>query len=275
MSSKRWFSNVSLDTPTKQDYIFPDAEVWNWEVLLWPKESIIIQDQWKLPACWGFSWTHVVNWNNINEDSIFGWARKQLLWVDLRNKFCNYRWYSNQWTSIQTFANWLKKEGLIEWYVTIARSTLKDEQIKKIKAALSMWHFISCWSDNWDRWKIWKTKTYSIRTDWKVVWHLRPIVMDLWDSFLCPNSRWAGRWDKWYFKLPYNLVDKVYSKLVIIDKDDRWILIKSKEKSQAMEAVRQLKKTYSLSLIWDEERKYCSNIADKLREMYWFTDKDL
>jgi hypothetical protein len=64
------------------------------------------------------------------------------------------------------------------------------------------------------------------------------------------------------------LVDKVYSKLVIIDKDDSGVFKKIKEKAQAMEAVRSLKKTYALSLLSQVSRDMCSKIATDLRNTY-------
>jgi C1A family cysteine protease len=94
-------------------------------------------------------------------------------------------------------------------------------------------------------------------------------------AFLCPNSWGTDRGEDWYFYLPYSEIKNIYTKLVIFDKDDSGLFLKIKEKSQAMEWVRQLKKIYAITQLPLNDKKLCKSLADSLRIIYWFTDKDL
>jgi hypothetical protein len=59
----------------------------------------------------------------------------------------------------------------------------------------------------------------------------------------------------------------IYSKLVIIDKDDSGYFERIKNKSKAMEGVRALKKIYELAISTDA-KNMCSKIATELRAVY-------
>ena len=272
------FSNVPLDRPTKQDYQFfiPDS-YWAWEPLWRPKDKIKLQDQHQTPACGCFWGYHIVNANNINEDTVNWWNREQITIMNKWNEFCKERWYSNHGTDLQTFAAWMKNKLDIDGYSTISNTLSQEEQVKKIRQALSLWKFIYTGSQHWDWGYAWSTGIYKTRTDGKIVWHLYALVMDVPEkqAFLCPNSWGTDRGEDWYFYLPYSEIKNIYTKLVIFDKDDSGLFLKIKEKSQAMEWVRQLKKIYAITQLPLNDKKLCKSLADSLRIIYWFTDKDL
>ena len=144
-----------------------------------------------------------------------------------------------------------------------------------MKKALDSWYLMNTGSSNGDRQTTGITGMYTLRTDWKFVWHAWSIIDydDRW--FIAINSRGKRGKELWYFHVPFNLVDKLYSKLVIMDSDDSRYFEKIKERSQALEAVRQLKKTYALSLLSQSGKDMCGKIATELRNTYGFTDKDL
>ncbi len=261
--------NYAFDEPTKLDYSFDTLE----EILEWenikarPREKLIVQDQKTLPACTMYSATHLVNWNNLLEDIKLWITREQINPLINRDIFCAERWYSDKWSSIQTVANWNKKKWLIAGYTTIEKNLANDIQVEKMKRAIDMWLFMSCGSAYWNYSKIKKTWIYEDRTDWKFVWHARSIIGYENDYFRCINSYWPLRWlYKWYFKLPFSMVSKVYSKLVFIDKSDQDILAKVKEKELIKQWLSKFREVYTTTSN-QEYKKYLENI--KLWENLW------
>lgn len=264
-----------LDNPTAQDYQRDPPEELNGINSKRPKDKVIVQNQQQTPWCTFYSAYHVINGYNILEDERQGIDRPQIDPLVPWNKFCKARGYYNKGSDIQTAANKAKNDGMIEWWATIDKKLPNDVQVEKMKKTLDMWYFMNCWSSNGDRWKTKTTGIYTLRTDWKFVGHAWSIVdYDLSKGFLCINSRGKRGKELGYFWLPFNLVDKVYNKLAIIDKDDTWYFQKIKDKSKAMEWVRQLKKIYALD-IPQESKDMCSRIATNLRNIYGFTDADL
>lgn len=265
-----------FDNPIKTDYKFEIKEELCWIRSKRPKDKVIVQNQEDTPACTFYSEYHTINWYNILEDERNWISRQQINPREPRNKFCKARWYYDRWYNIQWAATEAKKEWMIVWWSTISNDIQKNEQIEKMKKALDMWFFINTGSANWDRSIIKKTWIYTTRKDNVFVWHAWSIVdyNETKKCFIAINSR-GIRWkEKWYFYVPYDLVDKIYSKLVIIDKDDSWYFEKIKNKSKAMEWVRQLKKIYELD-IPQLNKDMCWKIATELRNTYLFTDKDL
>jgi len=263
-----------FDNPTATDYQFEVDETLNGLNSKRPKEKIKIQNQEKTPACTFFSAYHVINGYNLLEDERQGIDRPQTNPLVPWNEFCKARGYYDKWYTIQWAATEAKKAGKIVGWTSIDNKSPNDVQVEKMKKALDMWYFLNTGSGNGDWSATGKTGIYTIRTDNKFVGHAWSIVD--YDSkwFIAINSR-GIRWkERWYFYVPFGLVDKIYSKLVIIDKDDSWYFEKIKNKSKAMEWVRQLKKIYGLD-IPQLNKDMCGKIATELRTIYWFTDKDL
>ena len=264
-----------FDNPTQSDYKF------EWEDMLSginskrPKDKIKVQDQKQTPACTFYSAYHVINGYNLLEDERQGIDRPQIDPLVPRNEFCKYRGNYTMWYSIQWAATEAKKAGKIIGRLSIGNELSNDVQVEKMKKALDSWYFMNTGSSNGDRQTTGSTGTYTLRTDTKFVWHARSIIDYDTKWFIAINSR-GIRWKElWYFHVPFNLVDKLYSKLVIMDTDDSWYFQRIKERSQAMDAVRQLKKIYALSLLSSSSKDMCGKIATELRNIYGFTDKDL
>lgn len=272
---ERLFTDVCWDNPTKQDYLFtPPSEYGEWDPQRRPRGRVIVWDQWNSPACVWYSGIHIVNWYNILEDDRLWSTREQInpwgIWID----FCKERWYSDKWTSIQDMANYLKRKWLIQWRTQIPNHIWLEKVIDNMKKAIDMWYFLHTGSSNWDWTKTRINKKYTLRTDRKFVWHGFSIVDYDNTGFIAINSRWPDWCDSWYFHIPFELSDKLYSKLVYIDKDDTWWFQRLKDKEKAKEGVRQLKKIYDLD-ISKSNKENCWKIATELRTNYWFTDKDL
>lgn len=268
------YFNDAYDFPTKQDYKWSDYQyTLQGDVIERPFDKVKVQNQGSLPACVWFANTHIINGNNILEDNIIWQDRTQIDAKQLWNEYCINRGYANGGTSIQDMAKFTTKKWLIQGYITITGTG--DLLVANMKKALDMGHFILTGSSNGDRTQTKNTGIYTLRTDGKYVGHWWDIV---WygDGFFWGMNSYGNRWPhKWYFKVPFSMVDKLFSKLAIIDKDDSWYFLKLKEKSQAMESVRQLKKIYALSFLPEQQKKECSDIANTLRLVYWFTDNDL
>lgn len=269
------FTDTAWDVPSKQDYIRnPSEEDWlEWIRSKRPTEKLKVQDQWQTPACTFYSAYHVINAYNILEDERQGQERPQIDPAIPRAEFCRWRWYSNSGYSIQWAANKAKKAGKIKWWATIPQYEPIESKIAKMKKALDMGYFINTGSSNGDWTKTKLERKYIVRTDGRFVWHARSIVDYDDEWFIALNSWWPYWCDKWYFHVPFDVVDKIYSALVIIDADDSWYFEKLKGKSKAMNLVRSLKSMYEF--LPAKRQEISHNMADYLRTFYWFTDEEL
>jgi len=264
-----------FDNPTSTDYKFEENDELAGINSKRPKEKVQVQDQERTPACTFYSAYHVINGYNLLEDERQGVDRPQIDPLIPWNAFCKARGYYDKGYTIQWAATEAKKAGKIIWWTSIGNELTNDVQVEKMKKALDMWYFLNTGSGNGDRQTTGSTWTYTLRTDGQFVGHAWSIVDYDSKGFIAINSWGIRGKEQGYFHVPFNLVDKIYSKLCIIDKDDSLYFERIKEKSQAMETVRQLKKTYSLSLLSQSSRDMCGKIATELRNTYWFTDKDL
>ena len=256
--------SFATDEPSSRDYPFDEyrkvkeenTEYSEWTPSGRPREKSIVFNQYNTPACTAFSDGHIYNWNNIIENERLWENREQknpnIFW----DAFCLERNNFNTGTSIQTMALWYKKKLLIEWFVTITNGV---GQIDKIKRAIDAWYRISTGSNNWNWTKTKNTGIYTLRTDKKIVWHAFAIVDYEQDFFWAINS-YGNKWGlyEWYFKIPFTLIDKIYSKLVIIDKNDSKTFQKFKDRIRVNEIITLAKMLYNN---WNSDvRKYFENI---------------
>lgn len=254
--------NYAYDEPTDSDYLYSEYENFidkkedEWISSPFP-ENTIVWNQGNTPACTCYSLTHIFNANNLLEDERLQENRDQIDPKIPRWLFCAKRGYSDKWSSIQTMAQFFKDRGMIEWYVTI--KNIEKDQIEKIKKALDMWKFISTGSSNGDRTTTKKTWVYTLRKDWKFVWHAWCIVDYSDGYFRAVNSYGDKRWPYWgKFKVPFNMIDKIYSKLVIIDKDDSWQFSKLSTYKKAQEMLKIARELYLQGN--SEQKKYFEKI---------------
>lgn len=235
----------ATDEPTNRDYKFDDFEAIKhadpeyaeWSDKTRPRDIFIVQNQWATPACTAFSNGHIYNGNNLIEDRKIWESRPQVNPANFRTKFCELRGNYSTGTSIQAMAKFYKDQWLIEWYVTIKNT--ETDLVAKMRKAIDNGNFLATGSMNGDRAKIKKTGVYSIRTDNLYVWHARCIVAYEDDFFRAINSWWNRGIYGWYFKVPNELVDNIYSKLAIIDKDDSiyFNMLRDKIKAEEMKAI--------------------------------------
>lgn len=248
---------TAYDQPEKRDYPFQDYDEFarsEEKVQKRPKDELKVQNQWWTPACTMYWATHIVNAMNIIEDKKLGLDRKQVDPADLWNQFCAERGNYVSWATIQSIAVWMKKKGYISGFVTIDNWAELSVIEKQVDQALAMWNFIYTGSRSGDWAKIKKTGIYSERADGKFVWHARDIVIERkeWDYYICLNSYGEERWPlKWYFKLHRNDLKKIYSKLILIDKDDSNLFGRFEEIQKVKQAVNLLRQVHaSTTLDW-------------------------
>lgn len=216
--------NQCIDIPDSRDYTrenFEEFALGNSKIR--PKDKVIVQNQWSVWACTRFGITHVVNGNNLLEYSDAWFVYNQINAMDVWNR-------SDKSILLQSAVNQMKNEWLIAWYV-------RPKTIEQMKKSLDLWYFIYTGSNNWDWGKTRSTKIYALRTDGKIVWHAYAIVWynDVW--WIAINSYWPKRWDKWYFTIPFEYTDKLFTKYSIIDKANNFSEFKVKEKALALQAL--------------------------------------
>ena len=241
-------TSYAVDEPTNQDYLFQhledikheDPEYAEWGGKQRPREKVTVQNQFWTPACTAFSQGHIANALNLIEDTEIWEVRPQIsnaIWWD---EFCKLRNKYNVGASIQAMAQFFKNKGIIEWYVTIPSTA--ENLVAKMKKAIDNGNFMCSWSSNGDRTQTSKTWNYTLRTDWKFVWHAWAYV-DYGDGyFWAINSFWPNRGIyKWYFKVPFEMVAGTYSKLCIIDKNDMPYFQKLKDRIK-VEKLKELSK---------------------------------
>lgn len=225
MAEKEQFR--AIDEPSVKDYLFDDfenikhsdPEYAEGSDKTRPKDTFQVQNQWNTPACTGFSQGHIYNGNNIIEDKKIWESRPQVNPAIFWDQFCELRWENKTGTSIQTMAQFFKKKWLIEWYVTIHNRA--TDLVGKMRKAIDNGNFLCTGSSNGDWAETKKTGIYTLRKNNKFGWHAWCIVSYEDNFFWAINSWWDKRGPHgWYFKVPNELVTKLYSKLAIIDKDD-------------------------------------------------------
>lgn len=249
MTEKEIERTYALDEPTSRDYQFSEYELFNTnkengtgELKSRPSNAKI-WNQGNSPACTCYSACHVYNGENLLEDKRLGEDRPQQDPMPIWNQFNIAKWEHPNGTTIQNMAMFYKEKWMITGYVTISNG--EKDIVAKMKRAIDMWMFMSCGSRNGDYTETKKTWIYTIRKDGKFVWHAWCIV-DYWDGFFwCVNSYGENRWPyNWMFKLMFEDITKVYSKLVFIDKDDSWAYSKLRAYKKAQEMIAIAKELY-------------------------------
>lgn len=250
----------ALDQPTSRDYLYEELftdnesdekEEWKWIHSKRP-DDVTVWNQGNTPACTCYSACHLYNGYNLLEDDILGITREQQDPSILRNSFCAERNNWNSGTAIQTMANWFKSKWYIRGYVTIpVHSATK---VAQMKWALDRGFFLSTGSAYGDWGNIKRTGIYSERADRMYVWHARCIVDYNNEWFIAVNSYWPtrGKFGNGTFIVPFDMVDKIYSCLVFIDKDDSWNFSTLADSKKVEEMITIAKELYNK---WNTEIK--------------------
>lgn len=267
---------IATDEPDSRDYPFSDYEEfaqWEDKIPKRPKDEIQLFNQWSKPSCTMHAGMHIVNAMNIIEDKRLWLNRKQVDPLEFWDKFCKERGNYDTWTAIQTIANRMKKNWLIEWYVTIGNNQESSEIEKQVDRALAMWGFIYTGSAFGDWTKIKKTGIYSESANRVFLWHAWDIVIERKDGdyYWCLNSYWDTRWPyNWYFKLHRNDLKNIYSKIVFIDKDDSHLFSRFEEIQKVKQAVELLRKVYNSTTL-DGVKNFLEKqqLWQNLSTLYW------
>ena len=142
-----------------------------------------------------------------------------------------------------------------------------------MKKAIDMWFFLSTWSAFWDRWTTKKTWVYSERADRYFVWHAWLICWydDKEEVFRAVNSYGDKRWPYWwYFKVPYDMIWKIYSCLPFIDRDDSHLFSRFEEIQKVKQAVELLRKVYnSTTSEWVKSFLEKQQLGATFSTLYW------
>lgn len=263
------------DQPDSRDYMFEDFDEYarGEAVGKRPKRKITIFNQWATPSCTMQASQKIVNAYNILEDERLWLSRAQVDPLVPWNIFCSERGDYTSGSSIQTMAVRHKRKGNISWYTSIKANEEKQKKIVQMKKALDMWFFLLTWSAFGDWWVIKQTWVYSERPDKKFVGHWR-IIVDYDEQeqvFRAVNSYWPTRWIyKGYFKVPYDMVDRIYSCIVLVDRDDSHLFGRFEEIQKVKQAVALLRDVYNSTTL-DSVKNYLEKeqFGKTFSEIYW------
>ena len=212
--------NKNIDIPDERDY--------KYEILFWNKESKsfydfrIIASQLEIynqsiksfmrMSCGSCGITHLSNAMNICE--YYSYWRKY-------NQLSPETWWLEYlkinpeaefvWSTLQQWLKWALKEKLISGYSKVV-------DIELAKNAIDNNRLIYTGSLNWDWNKVEQENIYWIKD--KSYWHLFCIVWYNKDWFIWVNSWWP---ENWYFIIPYNLWDTLYTRYVTSDQRDELV----------------------------------------------------
>lgn len=264
MEPTKQFTNDCIDTPDIRDYPYEQykEEFAQWETRR-PYKKITLFNQWLKPYCTRYWLRHIINAQNINE-YIDNWLEYIQVNPDTDRE---------TWSKIKTIQSSMS-DARKRWDIEMNFIIKKDSNmIANIRDALSKGMYIFTGSNNWYWSRIKRTFNYEIipwRTD---IWHAFAIIEDIPEKqqFKAVNSYWTKRADWWYFYIDYDMIPWLYTLNAIKDKVDTDKFNRIKNRENAKEIVRILKK---MNYNWADWTR-CKTQADYLRKTYSFTDDDL
>lgn len=160
-------------------------------------------------ACWCYWMTHLSNAENLCEYKSYWKKYNQLNPKDYWLEFIKDNPESEYvWSYLQDWLDWFEEKWLITWSARL-------DTIEQAKDAIDNCRLIYTGSLNWDWDMVKNSWIYSIKN--KSYWHLFCIIWYTVVWFIAVNSWWP---DNWYFIIPYEYWDTLYSKYAISDKRD-------------------------------------------------------
>jgi len=209
-----------IDIPDERDYLYDflwESKELPSKVMLLAKE---IQDQkkdgwtyWCVYYGWS-SWANITNeyaWNSIED----------ITWNDLCKKAVDLLYLDpDKWSSLQNWRKLLKDDKYIEWYYKVV-------WLEVMKQSLSNRQIIYTWSNQIARKKMLDD---NIVVKWESYWHCFIIVGyddDKW-YFICQNSYWNEKYDKWYFYLKYEDISLLFTCYAFEVKQEKILSYKEK-----------------------------------------------
>jgi hypothetical protein len=175
--------------------------------------------------CSRYGITHISNIQNINEFKKHKIAYRQIdpkvKWLDYLKVNPQAQW---EWATLQSVLKQFKDDWLIEWWTKVRGK----EELKK---AIDNRRYILTGSMDWDWKSVKETWFYKQRKDKKNVWHIFCIVDYVDDDehktkgFACINSKWPkGTPKNGFFIIPFELVDTLYTRYAISDRNDEEVI---------------------------------------------------
>jgi len=251
----------TIDTSSSEDYIYEDYmnEYAEWLTgQIWNNLKNKVYDQfdqkstYKACSCYGLG--VIYNGNNLAEYSSKGFHFEQedpkYSWQD----FQSGRWIPNKGASLQQMLSFYKKRNKIEWY-------MRADTLEWCKNALANWFLIYTGTKSCDWRKAWAEWRFVYKRDWGG--HCFALIGYDKEWFIAVNSFWTDWGDSWYFVIPYKDFEYLFSKYVIIDKDDTGILAN-------LEYDREFKKAIELGITnwsdpdWKSNRKQVAVMVYRL-----------
>lgn len=213
----------TFDNPDSRDYSYEKFfmnEYWQGAVKkVWDRTKVSIWNQFDdkttYKACTVYASWILYNAYNIVEYSRFNVEFNQVDPKFKRHQFQETRWRPNTGSSLQTVMRFFRSKWWIDWW-------LVSETIEWTKNAIKNWFLIYTGSDKCDWNATGKSKVFVYKNNWS--WHAFSLVDYNDDWFIAVNSFGKKWWDEWYFLVPYNNFNDLYTKNVIIDKDDTGII---------------------------------------------------
>jgi len=213
---------VTEDRTDERDYIFEDHfwdEFGNWLTQIWNNKKMEIRDQYdqKLTykACSWYWLCAIFNWYNVEE------YKMQWLKFDQENPkwkwkaFQEMRWYPDIWASLQDQMKFYIKNGWIEWY-------MRSNTLQWTKNSLDNGFLIYTWSNKCDWRKTGASWIFVKKLNWGG--HCFSIIGYNEKWFIAVNSFGYDWGDDGYFIIPFENYNDLFSKNIIFDKDDTWII---------------------------------------------------
>jgi len=227
---------VTWDRPEERDYIYEDhfsSEEASGQLTVWKKELMKIWDQFdqrdthRACTCYGLGW--IFNGYNVAEydknDVEFEQEDPKYKW----GMFQSTRWYPDVWSNLQTMMKYYRKKWWIEW-------NMVSKTMQGSKNALDNGFLIYTGTNRCDWRKTSSSGIFVKKINWG--WHAFFIVWYTEIGFIAVNSFGADWWTSWYFIIPFENYNDLFTKNVIFDKDDTWVIKNlnyEREKKEAIE----------------------------------------
>ena len=258
------------DIPDDRDYLFDEyLQEENGEGIksAWIDDYFKILDQWQTPMCSLFAGYSIINMYNILED-------KRNVWTVVREQKDPKQFGIDNVRSIQVRVEQFRKEGLIEWYLSIPKVWVKtptgimtkERRLQEIKTAFQKWYFIYTGTDRTDR----TIPQNPILKLWSEIkqWHIIPLTGSDYtyhstgNLLRTANSFWKKRGDDWYGYIKESDVDKLYTCYVFIPKTNSEFFKTYKKNKKRNEWIKQWREFYQEDVKdWNIEAiKYFDNI---------------
>jgi len=266
--------DVVIDIPSSKDYQFSEFEEFASGITTpRPRDYIKVMDQKSSSLCTKYAEYYWASAYNILEDiNNTGWVIRPQLDPG----------YIDDWIrSLQVRMDDAVKSWLIKWYLQIPKVWFKlqdwkiqtkENRIKQMKTALNSWFWLYTGTE-YVKW----TMAMSPILKFDTVKHTGHADLICWSDqiyhttdklFEFINSFWEKRWDKWYWYINENDVDKLFTIYVLIPMDHTWFFDNYKDWKVAQE-IKKLSKWLYEKWTPDQQKEWNRmQVSKTLDKMY-------